>query len=133
MRRGAPTSHDLAGMEHALRLARAAAVRDEVPVGCVIFEGSTLLGEAHNETEQRHDPMAHAEVLALQRAMQAGHADRLASATLFVTLSPVRSAPVPSSCRGWGASCSARGTSGPGWWDRCTTSCGTLGSITGRR
>ena len=30
VRRGAPTAHDTAGMEHALRLARAAAVRDEV-------------------------------------------------------------------------------------------------------
>ena len=88
MRRGVPTAHDLAGMEYALRLARAAAVRDEVPVGCVIMDGSTVLGEAHNETIHRSDPMAHAEVLALQRAIQAGHAERLSTATLFVTLEP---------------------------------------------
>jgi tRNA(adenine34) deaminase len=88
LRRGAPTSHDLAGMEYALRLARAAAVRDEVPVGCVVMSGSEVLGEAHNETIQRGDPMAHAEMLALQRAMQAGHGERLSQATLYVTLEP---------------------------------------------
>ena len=88
MRRGAPTAHDLAGMEHALRLARAAAVRDEVPVGCVLMLGSEVLGEAHNETIQRHDPMAHAEMLGLQRAIHSGYADRLPLATLYVTLEP---------------------------------------------
>src|ERR1041385_2420726 len=88
LRRGTPTAHDLAGMEHALRLARAAAVRDEVPVGCVLMHGSTVLGEAHNETAQRHDPMAHAEVLALQRAIQAGLAELLPVATLYITLEP---------------------------------------------
>src|ERR1041385_6578264 len=88
LRRGTPTAHDLAGMEHALRLARAAAVRDEVPVGCVLMHGSTVLGEAHNETAQRHDPMAPAEVLALQRAIQAGLAELLPVATLYITLEP---------------------------------------------
>lgn len=88
MRRGAPTSHDVAGMEYALRLARAAAVRDEVPVGCVVMSGSEVFGEAHNETVHRRDPMAHAEILALQRAIQAGYGDRLSQATLYVTLEP---------------------------------------------
>jgi tRNA(adenine34) deaminase len=75
-------------MERALRLARAAAVRDEVPVGCAVMLGSELLGEAHNETIQRNDPMAHAEMLALQRAMHSGHAEKLSLATLYVTLEP---------------------------------------------
>ncbi|MEO6068026.1 MAG: tRNA adenosine(34) deaminase TadA [Gemmatimonadales bacterium] len=75
-------------MEYALRLARAAAVRDEVPVGCVVMYGSEVLGQAHNETIQRNDPMAHAEVLSLQRAIQAGHTDKLPLATLYVTIEP---------------------------------------------
>lgn len=88
MRRGAPTSHDMAGMEHALRLARAAAVRDEVPVGALLMIGSEVLGEAHNETVARKDPTAHAEFLALQRAIVAGHTEKLAEATLYITLEP---------------------------------------------
>jgi tRNA(adenine34) deaminase len=75
-------------MEAALRLARAAALRGEVPVGAVVIAEGEHLGEAHNETEHRHDATAHAELLALQRAAAAGHAHRLREATLYVTLEP---------------------------------------------
>jgi tRNA(adenine34) deaminase len=75
-------------MEAALRLARAAALRGEVPVGAVVIAEGEHLGEAYNETEHRHDATAHAELLALQRAAAAGHAARLREATLYVTLEP---------------------------------------------
>ncbi|MGB7211580.1 MAG: tRNA adenosine(34) deaminase TadA [Gemmatimonadales bacterium] len=88
MRRAGPSSGDLAGMEAALRLARAAAVRDEVPVGAVIIHEGETLAEAHNETIHRKDPTAHAELLAIQHAVHHGHADRLLEATLYVTLEP---------------------------------------------
>ncbi|MGE0354701.1 MAG: tRNA adenosine(34) deaminase TadA [Gemmatimonadales bacterium] len=88
MRRGSPNPEDAAGMEAALRLARAAAVRDEVPVGAVLLREGGVLGEAHNETETRRDPTAHAELLAIQRALAAGRTDRLIDATLYVTLEP---------------------------------------------
>jgi tRNA(adenine34) deaminase len=88
VRRGTPTPADLAGMEAALRLARAAAMRGEIPVGAVIVAEGERLAEAHNETVHRGDATAHAELLAIQRAAAAGHADRLREATLFVTLEP---------------------------------------------
>ena len=108
-------------MEAALRLARAAAVREEVPVGAVIVrndEGDSL-AEAHNEMMHRKDPTAHAELLAIQRALAAledrppagRHAVRHAG-----TVCPVRRA--PSSWPRWSAWSSARGTSGPAWRDR---------------
>lgn len=75
-------------MEAALRLARAASVREEVPVGAVVVAEGEVLGEAHNETVQRLDPTAHAELLALQRALQKVGEDRLIPATLYVTLEP---------------------------------------------
>jgi tRNA(adenine34) deaminase len=76
-------------MEAALRLARAASVREEVPIGAVVVADGETLGEAHNETVQRRDPTAHAELLALQRALQkVGEEDRLPFATLYVTLEP---------------------------------------------
>lgn len=75
-------------MQAALRLARAASVREEIPVGAVVVGDGEHLGEAHNETEQRHDPTAHAELLALQRALQKVGQDRLPFATLYVTLEP---------------------------------------------
>jgi tRNA(adenine34) deaminase len=75
-------------MQAALRLARAASVREEVPVGAVVIAEGEILGEAHNETVQRSDPTAHAEMLALHRALQKVGEDRLLMATLYVTLEP---------------------------------------------
>jgi tRNA(adenine34) deaminase len=75
-------------MESALRLARAAAVREEVPVGAVVVQDGRIIAEAHNETVHRRDPTAHAEFLAIQRALEAVGEDRLVDASLFVTLEP---------------------------------------------
>jgi tRNA(adenine34) deaminase len=75
-------------MEAALRLARAATVREEVPVGAVIVREGEYLAEAHNETVQRRDPTAHAELLAIHRALERAGVDRLVDATLYITLEP---------------------------------------------
>jgi tRNA(adenine34) deaminase len=75
-------------MQAALRQARAASVREEIPVGAVILSEGELLAEAHNETVQRRDPTAHAELLAINRALQKVGEDRLSFATLYVTLEP---------------------------------------------
>jgi tRNA(adenine34) deaminase len=75
-------------MQAALRLARAASVREEVPVGAVVIADGEILGEAHNETLERRDPTAHAELLALQRALQKVGEDRLPLATMYITLEP---------------------------------------------
>jgi tRNA(adenine34) deaminase len=88
VRRGSPSPADVAGMEAALRMARAASVREEIPVGAVVLEDGVVLGEAHNETILRGDPTAHAELLAIQRALVADGTGRLPNATLYVTLEP---------------------------------------------
>jgi tRNA(adenine34) deaminase len=75
-------------MEAALRLARAAAVREEVPVGAVLVRDGEIVAEGHNETIQRRDPTAHAELLTIQRALVHDGVDRLVNATLYVTLEP---------------------------------------------
>jgi len=88
VRRGQPSPGDLAGMEGALRLALAASVREEVPVGAIIVREGEVLAEAHNEMVLRGDPTAHAEILAIQRALAKVKSDRLSDATLYVTLEP---------------------------------------------
>jgi tRNA(adenine34) deaminase len=75
-------------MQAAIRLARTAAVREEVPVGAVIVVEGEVLAEAHNEMVHRRDPTAHAELLAIQRALEKAGEDRLPFATLYVTLEP---------------------------------------------
>jgi tRNA(adenine34) deaminase len=88
VRRGGDTPAEVLWMESALRLARAAAVREEVPVGAVVVQDGRIIAEAHNETVHRRDPTAHAEFLAIQRALEAVGEDRLVDASLFVTLEP---------------------------------------------
>ncbi len=80
--------HDLAGMEAALCQARAGAVLEEVPVGAVVIRDGDIVGQAHNEMVRRRDPTAHAELLAIQRALERIESDRLPDATLYVTLEP---------------------------------------------
>ena len=76
-------------IELALAEARAAAARGEVPVGAVVTDAAGhVLARAGNEVEARHDPSAHAELLAL-RAAAAGRGTKfLADCTLTVTLEP---------------------------------------------
>jgi tRNA(adenine34) deaminase len=88
VRRGQPSPGDLTGMEGALRLALAASVREEVPVGAIVVREGEVLAQAHNEMVHRGDPTAHAELLAIQRALTKVRSDRLSDATLYVTLEP---------------------------------------------
>ncbi len=75
-------------MAAALEEARRAASIGEVPVGAVVFRGGTVVARAHNETAGRRDPTAHAELLAVQRALALLQTDRLGDCTLYVTLEP---------------------------------------------
>lgn len=76
-------------MRRALEQARRAAEAGEVPVGAVLAApDGRLLAEAHNAPLRRHDPTAHAEVLALRRAGVALGNYRLGGCVLVVTLEP---------------------------------------------
>jgi len=75
-------------MRAALAEAGAARERGEVPVGAVVSLGGRILGTGQNETVTRLDPTAHAEWLALHRALAEARSDRLPDATLYVTLEP---------------------------------------------
>jgi tRNA(adenine34) deaminase len=76
-------------MARALEEARAAAARDEVPVGAVLVsEAGAILALAHNRTIHECDPSAHAEVLALREASRKLKNYRLLNTTLYVTIEP---------------------------------------------
>jgi tRNA(adenine34) deaminase len=79
---------DVEGMRAALLEAGRAAELHEVPVGAVVLCDGRAIAAAHNETERRHDPTAHAELLAIQQALAALGSERLTDATLYVTLEP---------------------------------------------
>lgn len=77
-----------AHMHLALKQAQMAAAIKEVPVGAVIFQGTTLLAQAHNQVEMLHDPTAHAEILAITQAAAALGDWRLADTVMYVTKEP---------------------------------------------
>ena len=75
-------------MAAALDEARAAAERDEVPVGAVVALQGAIVARAGNRRQELRDPSAHAEILALRAAGAALGDWRLADCTLYVTLEP---------------------------------------------
>jgi len=75
-------------MAAALEEARRAASIGEVPVGAAVLREGTVVARAHNETVQRRDPTAHAELLAVRQALSSLQTDRLSDCTLYVTLEP---------------------------------------------
>jgi tRNA(adenine34) deaminase len=75
-------------MRVALEEARRAASREEVPIGAVVMHHGAVVARAHNEAVARRDPTAHAELLAVQRALHHLRTDRLTDCALYVTLEP---------------------------------------------
>jgi tRNA(adenine34) deaminase len=75
-------------MREALALAREAATVDEVPVGAVVVVDGRIVGRGFNQPIRRHDPTAHAEIMALRDAAANVGNYRLPGATLYVTLEP---------------------------------------------
>ena len=69
-------------------LKEAALSGDDVPVGAVVVLNGLVIASAHNERESASASLAHAEMLALQRAGFALDSRRLTGCTLYVTLEP---------------------------------------------
>ena len=82
------TNDDVSWMEKALELAHQAAENDEVPVGAVIIKAGKLVAAEHNLREDSGNPVAHAEILAIQAAAKLIGNWRLTDTTLYVTLEP---------------------------------------------
>jgi tRNA(adenine34) deaminase len=79
---------DGTAMGLALAEAAAAVSHGDVPVGAVAVADGRVIASRHNEREQRGDPTAHAELLALSDAADALGTWRLSEVTLVVTLEP---------------------------------------------
>ena len=76
-------------MDLALAEAEAAGARGEVPVGAVVLgPDGAVLARAGNQTLERRDPTAHAELLAIRAASAALGSERLVDCDLYVSLEP---------------------------------------------
>lgn len=76
-------------MDLALREAKDAAARGEVPVGAVLIgPAGELLASAGNRMREKRDPTAHAEMEAIRAGAAALGSERLIGCDLYVTLEP---------------------------------------------
>lgn len=75
-------------MKAALKEARKAYEKLEVPVGAVIVKDGKIIARAHNLKETKKDTTKHAEVLAIEKASKKLGAWRLLDCEMYVTLEP---------------------------------------------
>ena len=75
-------------MQQALELARHAWTLGEVPVGAVVVCEGVVIARGFNQPIGRHDPTAHAEIMALRAAAEVVGHYRLPGCQLYVTLEP---------------------------------------------
>ena len=75
-------------MKAAVKEAMKAESIDEVPIGAVIVLEDKIIARAHNLRETKQNSLAHAEILAIQKACKKLGTWRLENCTLYVTLEP---------------------------------------------
>src|SRR3954468_5913715 len=81
-----PTDETL--MNEALRLAKKAFEKEEVPVGAIVVRAGRIIARAYNQVELLKDATAHAEMLAITQAEAAVGDWRLNECDLYVTKEP---------------------------------------------
>ncbi|MGN1297292.1 MAG: tRNA adenosine(34) deaminase TadA [Clostridia bacterium] len=75
-------------MKEALKEAKKAYDKLEVPVGAVIVKDGKIIARAHNLKETKFDTTKHAEILAIQKASRKLESWRLLDCEMYVTLEP---------------------------------------------
>ena len=75
-------------MKAALKEAKKAYDKLEVPVGAVIVKDRKIIARAHNLKETKNDTTKHAEILAIQKASKKLNSWRLIDCEIYVTLEP---------------------------------------------
>ncbi len=75
-------------MNLALEEAKKAESKLEVPVGCVIVKDNKIIAKAHNLRESKQSSLAHAEIIAIEKACKKVGSWRLEDCDIFITLEP---------------------------------------------
>ena len=82
------TSLDEKWMYEALKEAKKALLKDDVPIGAVIVNCGKIIGRGYNQVEMLKDPTAHAEMIAITAASNYMSEKWLLNSTLYVTIEP---------------------------------------------
>ena len=75
-------------MNEALKEAKKAYIKKEVPVGAVIVKNGKVIAKAHNLREKKKNALAHAEILCINKACKKLRNWRLEDCEMYVTLYP---------------------------------------------
>ena len=75
-------------MKEAIKEAKKAYEKDEVPVGAIIVKDGKIIARAHNIKETKKDTTKHAEIIAIQKASKKLETWRLHGCEMYVTLEP---------------------------------------------
>ncbi len=75
-------------MKEALKEARKAYEKGEVPVGAVIVRRNEIIARGHNLRETGKSPLAHAEIIAIEKAARKLGGWRLTESQIYVTIEP---------------------------------------------
>ena len=75
-------------MKEALKEAKKAYDKEEIPVGAVIVKDNKIIARAYNVKEEKMDTTKHAEILAIQKASKKLKSWRLQDCDMYVTLEP---------------------------------------------
>ena len=79
---------DVKWMKEAIKQAKKAESYDEVPIGCVIVKDDKVIARGYNKRETLQQSIAHAEIMAIQKACKKLNTWRLEDCILYVTLEP---------------------------------------------
>ncbi len=79
---------DQVWMKEALKDAKKALQKKEVPIGAVVVHQDKVIGRGYNQIETLKDPTAHAEILAIGAASNYLNSWRLTGASIYVTVEP---------------------------------------------
>ena len=75
-------------MKEALKEAKKAYKKKEVPVGVVIVKDDKIIARAYNQKERKNSPIKHAEIIAIEKACKKLNNWRLNDCEMYVTLEP---------------------------------------------
>ena len=75
-------------MREAIRQARKAAASGDVPIGCVIVKDDKIIARGYNKRNARKTTLAHAELIAIEKASKKVGDWRLEDCTMYITLEP---------------------------------------------
>lgn len=75
-------------MKEAINQAKKAAKIGEVPIGCVIVYENKIIARGYNKRNTKKNTLAHAEIIAMNKASKVVGDWRLEGCTMYVTLEP---------------------------------------------